>query len=588
MSLKSSPQGRLASQMPHDKGVDKTMGAFSRNDLTTGAQQGPDRLKTSQKVEATVPRWRLTRRGMLRGTAGLLGTAVVVPYGVGAAAAVEPAGPSASPADLEAELASLEKPIYLLETAVPETFTVSGGQMSISDSHAKIGRHSLQWKYQAGSRLSVQTELHVGTAETNQTDYFAVWLYNESPVEGGLRLEFGREDRVDAHQDIHLDFTGWRTVWLQYSRDLDGQVREDMNRITLVAPAAAGAIWIDQLVTNVSVRPDRPMPDLQVPDIAPNLSEAPNFHWLGLLTYWKLQEEPGFDSGSVRQQEIDDAHTIYERLLTRQRKDRGHSAAALADLEQQFETFGIPQLADPDAKGSALRPASVGSLVYDKQLEVIPAEYRDAVVELSQGKQLRTVWDDLGLLAAQTWDTAHRDGDTAGAERAGQLVLRLMVHLLDQGWAAGSAQGSTHHLGYSIRSWMDAVLLVEPLLRQRELWQQCSQALEWYVGTGRLTYDFTDPSHRSGLVDVLNTLLEGLLTSCFLPTSWEDRVGRLRAFHTWIDHAHSYSPGLDGGYKPDGSVYHHNGPYTLYGRDGLKGSIPVLLDAAGTVFALGS
>src|SRR5699024_11782008 len=97
---------------------------------------------------------------------------------------------------------------------------------------------------------------------------------------------------------------------------------------------------------------------------------------------------------SVRQQEIDDAHTIYERLLTRQRKDRGHSAAALADLEQQFETFGIPQLADPDAKGSALRPASVGSLVYDKQLEVIPAEYRDAVVELSQGKQLRTVWDD--------------------------------------------------------------------------------------------------------------------------------------------------------------------------------------------------
>src|SRR5699024_12001865 len=70
--------------------------------------------------------------------------------------------------------------------------------------------------------------------------------------------------------------------------------------------------------------------------------------------------------------------------------------------------------------------------------------------------------------------------------------------------------------------------------------------------------------------------------------SWEDRVGRLRAFHTWIDHAHSYSPGLDGGYNPDGSVYHHNGPYTLYGRDGLKGSIPVLLDAAGTVFALGS
>src|SRR5699024_7801905 len=435
MSLKSSPQGRLASQMPHDKGVDKTMGAFSRNDLTTGAQQGPDRLKTSQKVEATVPRWRLTLRGMLRGTAGLLGTAVVVPYGVGAAAAVEPAGPSASPADLEAELASLEKPIYLLETAVPETFTVSGGQMSISDSHAKIGRHSLQWKYQAGSRLSVQTELHVGTAEVNQTDYFAVWLYNETAVDGDLRLEFGRGDRVDAHKDVHLDFTGWRAVWLRYSRDLDGEARDDMNRITLVAPAASGMIWIDQLVTNVSVRPDRPMPDLQVPDIAPNLSDAPNFHWLGLLTYWKLPHDPGFDSARVTQHERDDAPTIYERLLTRQRKDRDHGASALAELEQQFETFGIPDLADPEATGSALRPASVGSLVYDKQLEVIPAEYRDAVIDISHGQRLRTVWDDLGLLTARTWEAAHRDGDTAGAERGGQLVLRVMVHLLARGWA---------------------------------------------------------------------------------------------------------------------------------------------------------
>src|SRR5699024_10021671 len=135
--LKSSPRGRLASQMPHDKGVDKTMGAFSRNDLTSNAPQGPDRLTTSQKVEATVPRWQLSRRGMLRGTAGVLGTAVIAPYGAGAAAAVEPAGPSASAADVEAELAALEKPIYLLETAVPETFTVSAGQMSISDAHAK-------------------------------------------------------------------------------------------------------------------------------------------------------------------------------------------------------------------------------------------------------------------------------------------------------------------------------------------------------------------------------------------------------------------------------------------------------------------
>src|SRR5699024_1780783 len=127
------------------------MNTFRRHGLTSDAEQDLDCSETTHAVEVAAPRWQLTRRGVLRGTAGLLGTAVVVPYGAGAAAAVEPAGPSASPADVEAELASLEKPIYLLETEVPGTFRVSGGQMSISDAHAKIGRHSLQWTYQAGS-----------------------------------------------------------------------------------------------------------------------------------------------------------------------------------------------------------------------------------------------------------------------------------------------------------------------------------------------------------------------------------------------------------------------------------------------------
>src|SRR5699024_4981576 len=197
------------------------MDTFPRHGLTTGAQQHPahsetprsevPRSETPQTVRASTPRWQLSRRGMLRGTAGVVGTAVIAPYRAGAAAAVEPAGPSATASELEAELAALETPIYLLETAVPETFAVSAGQMRISDAHAEIGRHSLQWPCQAGSRLSVQTDLHVGTAEVNQTDYFAVWLYNETPAEGDLRLEFGRGERVDAHQNIHLDFSGWRT-----------------------------------------------------------------------------------------------------------------------------------------------------------------------------------------------------------------------------------------------------------------------------------------------------------------------------------------------------------------------------------------
>lgn len=531
----------------------------------------------------------IVNRRTLLGSAVALGTTTGIAGSVltrGSAHAA-PAGPADDPAGVEAELAALDKPIYLFETTVPATVSAVGDStLTITGVHAKVGRHSLQWDHTANAQLRVETELRVGTADPGQTDYFAVWLYRDRAVDADLQIQFGRGDRIDASQTVHLEFTGWRAVWLRYERDLLGEPRTDMDRITMIAPDS-GTTWIDQLVTNVSLRSDRPLPDLQTPTIAEELPDAKNYHWMGLLPYWQRLTDPGFDTADVTEEEIADGERIRERLLTRQRAERPYTDAALTGLEQQLIDYGVPELVDPDAVGADLQPATAGSWIYDRQLEVIPVEHRAAVVEISSGQQIRTVWDKVGLPLAQTWDSAHRAGDSAAAARAGQLFVRLMVHLLDQGWAAGSGQGTTHHIGYTIRSWVQALLMTEPLLRERRLWDPCSAALEWYVGTGRLTQDFSEPRHRSGLADVLNTLLEGMLTTCFVPEDAADRVGRLRALRDWLDHSHGYTPGLDGGYKPDGSIYHHNGPYPLYGRDGLSGSIPVILDVVGAVFALG-
>lgn len=527
----------------------------------------------------------LTRRSILGGFL-VAGTALAFPCAP--AQAKSPLG-VASPTGLEAQLAALEKPIYLFESVVPSTVSTGDGTpLAISGDHGIIGKKSLRWDYRAGSKLNVDTDLHIGTAAPGQVDYFAVWLYNETAIDDHLTLEVGRGGSTQATQKVNLDFTGWRTLWLRYNQDFEGAPGADANRITLVAPNAAGSIWIDQLVTNSSVRSDRPTPDFQVPTIWPEITESSNFHWMGSLTYWNLQHNPGFDSSGVTTSETADAKTVYERLIGRQRAKKPTTAAALTTLESQFEQYGIPQLADPQATGEDLRPAAVGSWIYDQQLEIFPAEFRESIVEISDGQKLRTVWDKIGLLTAQTWDTANTAGDTAAVDRAGQLVLRLMVHMLDQGWAAGSGQATNHHLGYTYRNWAKSILMLEPLLRERGLWDQCSAAIEWSAGTGRLTYDFSQPYHRSGLIDVLNTLLEGLLTTCFIPENWDDRVGRLRSFRSWIDHAYSYTPGLDGGFKQDGTMYHHNGPYALYGRDAMSGSVPVVADVIGTTFALGA
>ncbi|MGC0273322.1 chondroitinase family polysaccharide lyase [Pseudactinotalea sp. Z1739] len=529
----------------------------------------------------------LSRRHFLAGAA-LATAGAALPSNIRPAFGLGPVRTDVSPAQLERELAELDKPIYLLENVIPDTFSVEDdSEISISGAHGNIGIHSLQWDFDPGAHLRIEGDLSYSEPSGGVTDYFSVWIYNETPIDDYLRFTFGRGDTVDAWFDFHLNFHGWRTCWVRYSDDTDGTPHPGMDRITVVAPDNHGTLWIDQLVTNISIRPDRPTPDFQVPTLAPEFPEANNYHWMGLLDFWHKQDSPGFDSGNVTQAEIDDAETIRDRLLTRQRANPSFNDAALASLEDRFTEFGVPELADPYAEGDDLRPANVGAKVNHNQIAIFPAQYRQAVQEFTHVVALRGLWERCGLPAAQTWDHATRQGATAAADRAAQLVLRLLTHLHDQGWATGSGQGTIHHIGYAYRAWASSVLMLEPLLRERGIWERTSTSVAWYAGTGRLTDDFTENQHRSGLVDVLNTLMEGLLSSCFFAETWPERVGRLRAFKAWIDRAYSYAPGTEGGFKPDGSMYHHVGPYPIYGRDALSGSTVVITDCVGTAFALG-
>jgi chondroitin-sulfate-ABC endolyase/exolyase len=529
----------------------------------------------------------LSRRGFLA-TSAALGAAATVPLAAAGAAPPTPAAP-ADLSDLESELASLDKPIYLLESAVPENFTTEAGELSISHEHAKLGLHSLRWESSPAGRLLVDTPLHYEEVPVpGQVAYFATWLYNEQPVEDVLRIEFGRGDIVDTSVDVHLNFRGWRTCWIRYAADTVGTPHPNMDRITLVAPEGGVTLWVDLLVTNASLRADRPVPDFQVPTAGTEVLDSNNYHWMGLLDYWQKRQDPGFDAGPISAAEVADAQAVHEGLLRRQRSGQSFDDAALAALEAAYDDAGIPALEDPSASGEDLRPADVGAFLNDKQLEIIPASYRPALQQFGAVSPLRATWENCGLPASQAWANAAEAGDESAAERAGELVLRIFTHLQDQGWALGSGQGTIHHIGYTYRAWAQSVLMVEPLLRERGIWQREMSTLEWFAGVGRLTHDFTQNRHRSGLMDVLNTLLEGLLTTCFAPDEWEDRARRLRTFRKWNDYAFTYSPGISSGFKPDGAMYHHVGPYPLYGRDALGGAVPPLLDCAGTVFALGA
>lgn len=500
-------------------------------------------------------------------------------------------------AEIEVALLALDPPILLLETAVPPGVTTDpGNSLSISATHAKLGDHCLQWDHKPRARLRIDGDLkYVRSTYTPGDDQslmgvvpmFTFWVYNEQPIADSIVVEFGRGGRTDCSFHFQLNFTGWRTCWIRYGYDTDGTPQEDMDRITLTAPDRTGQLWIDQLVKNTSMRPDHATPDFQVPHVQPTLQTNDNYHWLGLLDYWEQLSDPGFTTEEISAAEVACTATIKSRVLHRQRGDQPLTEDTLTALESRLTELCIPVLADPDATGANLVPAKPGSFVDGFQMAVLPSEFVPALATAADIVPVQSVCD-LILEVAQIWGTATTANHTLAAERTEGMFLRLMAHMSDQGWAVGSAQGTIHHFGYQYLGWAASVLITEPLLRKRGIWEPVRDAIVWFCGAGRLTNSFRQLKDHCGVIDVLNTFSEGMLVSCLLPDTVEQRVARLRRLGIWLNSAHRHTPGILDGYKPDGTVFHHMGPYAAYGRDALIGSIPVVGDLTDTPFALDS
>ncbi|MDO5722619.1 MAG: chondroitinase family polysaccharide lyase [Actinomycetaceae bacterium] len=493
-------------------------------------------------------------------------------------------------AGMEDFLARAEAPMYILETKVPETFSVTDGNMEISDKHGKVGANSLQWDFTSGSELRIDTPLKVDVSEfdlnqayvSDRVPHFSFWVYNEVAQDDTLRVEFCTDDKVECWFDYHLNFTGWRTGWVRYGFDTQGMPTTTMNQVVIRAPKREGTLWLDQIITNNEWRGDHAMPDDQVPFVQSHVAEIQNYHWLGLRDYRDRLTGPGFDGSNPTAEEISDIEVIRQRLFDDYRQEKDYSVAALDGLEKKLAGFSIPTLAALEL-GVAPKLTASGPFSNGYQADLWPKEVKKKLLDLVGAVPVRKVMD-LCLPLAQTWDSANRAGDTEAAARAAELYLRAITYLFDQGWSYGSAQGTVHHFGYQWRDWTKSMYIAQDLLAQYSLWDLARNTITWYAGTGRLTLDSNEA--YSGLIDVLNTLLLGLLISCVIPEDQADQVGRLRAFGEWINFACEPAPGLTGGFKPDGSMYHHMGFYMAYGRDALDGAVPVIAVVNGTTYGL--
>lgn len=524
----------------------------------------------------------LSRRTLLAGAAAGATTVALAPY-ANAAPLAPPADPppaSATLAELEARAMALKPPVFLLETAVPKQFSTSpGSSLSIADAVHHTGDSSLRWEYRSRATLEVQAPLEiVAPSGGNDADIgaavntLAFWMYQSEPSLGTLRIEAGRGRRTDAWCNVHLNFTGWRTVWIRY-QDMNGQAHKGMDTLRFVAPSRAGTLYLDYLIVNQPVRSNYPTRDRQVPFVNPGNATDANEHWLNLLSFSLLDAKP-LAAPTPTSAQLSDLATVEQAYAAAVGKKVTVTGASVDTIVAAVDALGVPAIGSRGGGGRA---------ILDQQKAIWPPVIADDLARLSPNVSLRTYTDQMFTIASAYDSTT----DSALQTRLADQYVRMLQHLWDEGWDDGSSLGTIHHLGYNMRGFYSSVWLMRAALTQHGLLDRTNTALAWFVGRGRTRRSNQDANaFYNGIFDIINTTLIGMLGSALLAESAADKVARVRLVQRWMDNAIAVSPGIQGGFKPDLSTFHHMGHYPAYARDGFSGGSPALKVLAGTSFAV--
>ena len=467
--------------------------------------------------------------------------------------------------------------VYFFEQDVPKGVSTSTGSLSVSGITYKDGKQSLRWQYQPGSQLTVSAPVDIIKDEINPRT-FLVWMYNAKPSAGELRFQFSQGAEAGPGFSVPLDFSGWRGLAVPF-RDMPGTARGTLDRLTITAPASAGELYFDQLLLNVPVDNRWAVPDRTAPFVNPSVNTAVNKNWNGLLMYDELLSRnlPKATVTAYNDTEGDTAG-LFKRAEEVLGTGPKLTPEAVDKLLKDYAALKIKQ----EASGTITGPA----LTFPAHLQYAQAAgvFSDADKALLTGNtnNLRT----LGLALLQTARFL-RNPDLTPAQRTaleGQYLLTTR-YILDQGLTYGSAYQIIHHLGYQSREVFDAWFLGRRLLAENGLLDQTARTLLWYNGAGQV---FTPPAElNEANVDILNTQLQWMIKGALMLPDPGQRAALLKGISRWLSETVVRSgEGLVGGFKSDGSVFHHAQQYVAYARDAYSGLSPAVYALSGSPYAI--
>ncbi len=456
------------------------------------------------------------------------------------------------------------------ESAAP-VVALRGSTVVRSEAHYKHGMRSLRWQWRRdGAQLRLEAPINYLSQNPDPNDTsissFVFWLYAPEAVGGELRFEFRKKGRRCAWFDYGLNFSGWRGAWVAFDRDMQGTPEEGMDELVITVNGARhGELFFDHFILASFQDVRYHTADLQ----APFINAATDSHWLVLLRSWR-NPMPKV-ALTVSDAERQGMATVEKRLRERLLEDK--KPQPLVRLRDRFAQYNIRKNTDGTLCGKPIW--------FERYAETyLHMGHSDVKRLYAANDQTLRGCNDLLFQLAVAYDASRSDAERSELAR---MYLLLTRHLLDQGFAAGSAQGTLHHLGYSMRNFYTAPIIMREELRRAGLESVVQQAMEWFSGVGEVKL----PPAALGMdIDAFNTSLIGRLASIIMLPDSPKKVAYLAAFSRWVDNGYKITEGTSACFKSDGTVFHHRHHYPAYAVGGFDGGVDAVWLLARTPFAV--
>lgn len=473
--------------------------------------------------------------------------------------------------------------IYLFEDEMPNTITTSSNnQLSLSTQHAKDGIQSLKWQYQPNTTLTLNNVVNYQDDQNTATPLtFMMWIYNEKPQASPLIFQFKQSNQVVLSFDTQLNFTGWRGIAVPF-RDMKGSATGTFDKLVINAPNQAGTLFFDQIILSVPLDNRWPIPDDNTPYVNNAVNTMVSKNWSALLMYDQMFKAhyPSLNFDTEFRDDQAEMTSIYQRFEYYQgvNSNKKITPEMISKNLALWQQLGLTQQADGSITGKALdHPNRQNFMKVDG---VFNEETKKALLDTNM---LR----DVGKILLQTAIYLRSDSlSTSDREILEAQYLLGTRYVLEQGFARGSGYQIITHVGYQTRELFDAWFIGRHILAKNNLLAPTQQAMMWYNATGRIFEK--DNEIVDANVDILNTQLQWMIKSLLMLPDYQQRQQALVQLQSWLNKTILSSKGVAGGFKSDGSIFHHSQHYPAYAKDAFGGLAPSVYALSDSSFRLSS